>query len=29
MEADHMITQKQVENTICNLYRDSVIEQLG
>ena len=26
MEADHMITQKQVENTICNLYRDSVIE---
>ena len=26
MEADHMITQKRVEDTICNLYRDSVIE---
>ncbi len=26
MEADQMITQKQVEDTICRLYRDSVIE---
>ncbi len=26
IEADYMITQKQVEDTICNLYRDSVIE---
>ena len=26
IEADYMITQKQVEDTICSLYRDSVIE---
>ena len=26
IEADYMITQKQIEDTICSLYRDSVIE---